>query len=161
MGASRLAQETGLRPPEARRFIDSYFRALPGVKRYLDGSLKQARERKEVRTLFGRRRTLPDIDSTNAGQRVAAENMAVNTPIQGTAADIVKRAMLAVHRELQQRRLRSRLILQVHDELVLDVPQDELKEVQLLVKEAMAGAAELLVPLDVQMGAGSTWLQAH
>jgi len=161
MGASRLATETGMRPPEARRFIDSYFRALPAVKRYLDQSLQQARTQKEVRTMFGRRRPLPEIDSTNAGQRIGAENMAVNTPLQGAAADIVKRAMLAVHGELSRRRLRARLILQVHDELVLDVPQDELAEVRGLVREAMAGAADLRVPLDVTIGAGSNWLAAH
>ncbi|HEB53676.1 MAG TPA: DNA polymerase I, partial [bacterium] len=105
MGASRLANETGMRPPQAKRFINDYFRALPGVKAYLDASLAQARSDKEVRTLFGRRRPLGDIDSTNAMRRIAAENMAVNTPIQGTAADIIKRAMLAVHAELQRREL--------------------------------------------------------
>ena len=106
-------------------------------------------------------RPLGDIDSTNAMQRIAAENMAVNTPIQGTAADIVKRAMLAVHHALDQRRLRARLLLQVHDELVLDVPTDELTEVERLVKDAMTGAAELKVPLEVTVGHGANWLEAH
>lgn len=161
MGASRLAAETGMRPPEAKRFIDAYFRALPGVKRCLDAALQQAREHKEVRTMFGRRRPLPDIDSTNAMQRIAAENMAVNTPIQGAAADIVKRAMLAVHEGLARRGLRARLLLQVHDELVLDVPRDEVAEVRLLVQDAMAGAAALAVPLEVAIGHGPTWLAAH
>jgi len=161
MGASRLAAETGMRPPEAKKFIEAYFRALPGVKRYLDGSLQQAREKKEVWTMFGRRRPLPDIDSTNAMQRIAAENMAVNTPIQGAAADIVKRAMLAVQRELDRRSLRARLLLQVHDELVLDVPDDERLEVERLVKDAMMGAAQLVVPLEVAIGHGRTWLAAH
>ena len=161
MGASRLANETGMKPPEAKKFIESYFRALPGVKRYLDGSLQQARAQKEVWTLFGRRRPLPDIDSTNAMLRVAAENMAVNTPLQGAAADIVKRAMLAVHKAIGQRGLRARLLLQVHDELVLDVPEDELLEVERLVRDAMAGAAALLVPLEVSMGHGHDWLVAH
>ena len=161
MGASRLANETGLRPPEAKKFIESYFRALPKVKEYLDGSLRQAREKKEVVTMFGRRRPLPDIDSTNAMQRVAAENMAVNTPIQGTAADIIKRAMLRLHHELTRRRLRARLLLQVHDELVLDVPEDELTEVERLVRDAMTGAAALTVPLEVAVGSGSNWLVAH
>ncbi len=161
MGASRLAKETGMRPPEAKKFIERYFQALPGVKRYLDGSLAQARETKEARTMFGRRRPLGDIDSTNAMQRIAAENMAVNTPIQGAAADIVKRAMLAVHRALGERGLRAKLLLQVHDELVLDVPKDELTEVQRLVVDAMAGAAELKVPLEVAVGSGANWLAAH
>ena len=161
MGASRLAAETGMRPPEAKKFIEAYFRALPGVKRYLDGSLQQAREKKEVWTMFGRRRPLPDIDSTNAMQRIAAENMAVNTPIQGAAADISKRAMLAVQRELDRRSLRARLLLQVHDELVLDVPDEERLEVERLVKDAMMGAAQLVVPLEVAIGHGHTWLAAH
>jgi DNA polymerase-1 len=161
MGASRLAAETGMKPPEAKKFIDTYFRALPGVKRYLDGSLQQAREKKEVWTMFGRRRPLPDIDSTNAMQRIAAENMAVNTPIQGAAADIIKRAMLAVHAGLRQRGLQAKLLLQVHDELVLDVPDAEQVEVERLVRDAMVGAAKLHVPLEVAVGHGRTWLSAH
>ncbi len=161
MGASRLGAETGMKPPEAKKFIDAYFRALPGVKRYLDGSLQQARDKKEVWTMFGRRRPLPDIDSTNAMQRIAAENMAVNTPIQGAAADIVKRAMLAVHAALAKAGLRAKLLLQVHDELVLDVPEDELLQVERLLRDAMVGAAQLAVPLEVAMGHGPTWLSAH
>ncbi|MBK8098230.1 MAG: DNA polymerase I [Planctomycetes bacterium] len=161
MGPSRLAAETGMKPPEARQFIDAYFRALPGVKRYLDASLLQAKQDKEVRTMFGRRRPLPDIDSTNAMLRIAAENMAVNTPIQGAAADIIKRAMLQVHAQLRRRGLRSRLLLQVHDELLLDVANEELAEVTGLVRDAMASAADLRVPLEVAIGHGRTWLQAH
>lgn len=111
--------------------------------------------------MFGRRRALGDIDSTNAMQRIAAENMAVNTPIQGAAADIVKRAMLAVHAQLEARGLRAQLLLQVHDELVLDVPADERTEVERLVRDAMVGAADLRVPLEVSMGAGENWLIAH
>ena len=161
MGASRLANETGMRPPEAKKFIKSYFRALPGVKEYLDSSLEHARKEKEARTMFGRRRALGDIDSTNAMQRIAAENMAVNTPIQGAAADIVKRAMLAVEAALRDQGLRARLLLQVHDELVLDVPDDERTQVERLLKDAMVGAAELKVPLEVSMGSGPNWLVAH
>ncbi|MBK8975328.1 MAG: DNA polymerase I [Planctomycetes bacterium] len=161
MGASRLARETGMTPSAARKFIDAYFDAFPGVKRWLDGTLAAAREAREVRTLFGRRRPLPDIDAISMPQRIAAENMAVNTPIQGTAADIVKRAMLTVHGELARRGLRSRLLLQVHDELVLDVPEDELREVEALLRDAMPGAADLRVPLEVTIGHGATWLDAH
>ena len=161
MGASRLASETGLTPPEARKFIEAYFRALPGVKRYLDDSLAEARKSKQTVTMFGRKRPLPDIDADNAMIRIAAENMAVNTPIQGAAADIVKRAMLRVHDRLAKQKLRARLILQVHDELVLDVPEDELREVEILLKDAMTGAAELSVPLEVTMGHGRSWLAAH
>jgi DNA polymerase-1 len=161
MGASRLAQSTGMRPPEAKKFIETYFRALPGVKRYLDESLQQARHKREAWTMFGRRRPLADIDSQNAMLRIAAENMAVNTPIQGAAADIMKRAMLTLQASLERHRLRAQLLLQVHDELVLDVPLDELTEVQLLVRDAMVGAAKLSVPLEVAMGHGRTWLAAH
>jgi len=124
-------------------------------------SLEQAQKNKEVVTMFGRRRPLADIDSTNAMQRIAAENMAVNTPIQGAAADIVKRAMLAVHAALGQRGLQAKLLLQVHDELVLDVPDDERVEVERLVRDAMTTAAELRVPLEVSLGVGDNWLEAH
>ncbi len=161
MGASRLASETGMRPPEAKKFIEAYFKALPRVKAYLDGSLEQARTEQCVTTLFGRRRPLSEIHSSNAMLRIAAENMAVNTPIQGTAADIVKRAMLSLHAELGKRGLRSRLLLQVHDELVLDVPEGEVEAVQRLVRTCMEGAAELLVPLAVTMSTGENWLDAH
>ncbi|MBI5850215.1 MAG: DNA polymerase I [Planctomycetes bacterium] len=161
MGPSRLAAETGMTAAEAKRFIDAYFGAFPGVKRWLDATLIRAREAREVHTLFGRRRPLPDIDADNVPLRVAAENMAVNTPIQGTAADIVKRAMLTVHGEIARRKLRARLLLQVHDELVLDVPETEIQEVGLLVRECMAGAADLRVPLDVAIGHGRDWLAAH
>ena len=161
MGASRLAKETGMRPPEAKKFIERYCQALPGVKRYLDESLASARDKKEARTMFGRRRPLGDIDSTNAMQRIAAENMAVNTPIQGAAADIVKRAMLAVHAQLAKRGLQAKLLLQVHDELVLDVPHDDLTEVRRLVIDDMQGAAKLAVPLEVAVGDGPNWLAAH
>lgn len=161
MGASRLGNETGMTPVEARKFIEAYFRALPGVKRYLDQSLQLARTDKKVWTMFGRKRPLADIDSTNAGLRIAAENMAVNTPIQGAAADIMKRAMLRVQAELARRKLQAKLLLQVHDELVLDVPEDELSEVKGLLKDAMMGAAELSVPLDVAIGSGRSWLEAH
>ncbi len=161
MGPSRLAAETGMTAAEARRFIDSYFGAFPGVKRWLDSTLEQARRDRFVTTLFGRRRPLPDIDADSVPLRIAAENMAVNTPIQGTAADIIKRAMLRTHAELARRGLRARMLLQVHDELVLDVPDDELAEVRILLRECMAGAADLTVPLEVTMGSGSNWLDAH
>ncbi len=161
MGASRLGSETGMTPPEARKFIESYFRALPRVKAFLDETLAGARANLEVRTMFGRRRLLPEVESTNVMQRIAAENMAVNTPIQGSAADIIKKAMLQVHDRLASNNLRAKMILQVHDELVLDVPQEELEEVQALLKDCMENAVELSVPLIVSMGYGQNWLDAH
>ena len=111
--------------------------------------------------MFGRRRLLPEVESTNVMQRIAAENMAVNTPIQGSAADIIKRAMLDVHRRLREEKLKSKLLLQVHDELVLDVPEAELQQAKDLLKECMEGAADLKVPLEVSMGHGVNWLIAH
>ncbi len=161
MGASRLAKETGMTPPEAKKFIQSYFRALPKVKDYLDNSLAQVQKDKVSYTLFGRRRPLPEIDSSNPMQRIAAENMAVNSPIQGTAADIIKRAMLQVQKRIQEEGLQARMLLQVHDELVLDVPEAELEQAKTLLRECMEGAADLKVPLEVSMGAGDNWLQAH
>jgi DNA polymerase-1 len=161
MGPSRLARETGMTPSEAKKFIDAYFQAFPGVKTWLDSTLDAARSAREVHTLFGRRRPLPDIDADNVNLRIAAENMAVNTPIQGTAADIIKRAMIRLHAELDTRKFASRLLLQVHDELVLDVAEDELREVEILVRTCMQEAADLSVPLEVTLGTGPTWLDAH
>ncbi len=161
MGPQRLANETGMTTREAKQFIEVYFKALPNVKGYLDETLEKARQDGEVWTLFGRRRPLPDIDASNGMLRVAAENMAVNTPIQGTAADIIKRAMLTVHAALDEGGLRARLLLQVHDELVLDVPEDELEAVQEIVRTSMENAADLRVPLVATMGHGDTWLDAH
>ena len=161
MGASRLASETGMTPPEAKQFIKSYFRALPKVKEFLDSTLGAARENLEVRTMFGRRRKLPEIASSNVMQRIAAENMAVNSPIQGSAADIIKRAMIDLHRRLKESGLRTKMLLQVHDELVLDVPLDELEQAKTLLRASMEGAAELSVPLVVTMGHGRSWLDAH
>jgi DNA polymerase-1 len=161
MGPSRLARETGMTPVEAKKFIDAYFAAFPGVKAWLDATLDAARAAREVHTLFGRRRPLPEIDADNVNLRIAAENMAVNTPIQGSAADIIKRAMLRLAAELDRQGLRARLLLQVHDELVLDVPDDELRQVEILVRDCMEGAADLAVPLEVAIGHGPTWLDAH
>lgn len=161
MGVFRLANETGMTQAEARKFIDAYFRAMPRVKGWLDGTLEHAREVGEVRTLFARRRPLPEIDSDAPRLRVNAENVAVNSPIQGSAADIVKRAMLDLHRELRARGLQGRMLLQVHDELVLECPTVELEETVELVRSSMEGAAELAVPLDVDVGYGASWLEAH
>ena len=161
MGPQRLGNETGMTTAQAKKFIEAYFKALPQVKNWLDETLRSARETQEVRTMFGRKRSLPDIQSSNAMQRVASENMAVNTPIQGAAADIIKKAMLLVHRALQEQALSSRLLLQVHDELVLDVPENELETVTELVRDAMQDAASLDVPLEVVIGHGDSWLDAH
>jgi len=131
------------------------------VKNWLDSTLATAREELEVRTLFGRVRPLPDIESQAAMVRVQAENKAVNSPIQGTAADIIKKAMIDLHSRLIQEGLEARILLQVHDELVLECPETELETVSQLTREAMEGAADLRVPLVADIGVGKTWLEAH
>ncbi len=161
MGASRLSQETGMSKRDAQKFIEAYFRAFPGIKRYLDETLEFARENGFVQTLYGRRRQIPDIEAKAPMLRNAAENMAMNTPIQGTAADIIKLAMLELHTQLQEQNLQSKLLLQVHDELVLDVPDSELEQTKTMLRTVMEGAADFKVPLDVTMSHGWTWLEAH
>jgi DNA polymerase-1 len=161
LSAYGLAQRLDMPPAEAQAIIDRYFSRYAGVKRWLDATVAAAKESGEVRTLWGRRRELPDVRSRNPGLRQAAERMAVNTPIQGTAADIVKVAMLRLDRALASARLASRVLLQVHDELVLEVPEGEAGAAEALVREAMEGAAELRVPLEVEVGKASTWADAH
>ncbi|MEI6226343.1 MAG: DNA polymerase I, partial [Deltaproteobacteria bacterium] len=161
LSAFGLAQRLDMPPAEAQAIIDRYFARYAGVKRWLDATVASAKESGFVRTLWGRRRDLPEIRSRNPGLRQAAERMAVNTPIQGTAADIIKIAMLRVDRALAEGRLASRMILQVHDELVLEVPEGEAGAAEALVRTAMEGAAELRVPLDVEVGRASCWADAH
>jgi len=161
MGPLRLSREFGVSMGEARSFIDDYFVTYPGVRAWLDQCLETAQETLEVATLFGRRRPLPEIDSSDPRVRAAAENMAVNTPIQGTAADIIKRAMIDVAGELRSQDLHSRMIMQVHDELVFDVHPDEVDLLSELVPQCMSDAADLSVPLVVDVGVGQNWLEAH
>jgi len=161
MGPSRLARETGLSLPEARDFIERYFQSFPTVRDWMDGILAEARERGYVETLLGRRRRIPDIDSGNSRTRSFAENAAINTPVQGSAADIIKRAMIDLERALSESPLRAELLLQVHDELVLEVPRSEIDETAELVRRAMEEAVVLYVPLKVDFGFGADWLEAH
>lgn len=161
MGARGLAQALDIDTGEARRFIDDYFRSYPGVKRFIDTTVASARRDGTVGTMFGRTRRLPDIDSSNPGARAFSERIAVNTPVQGTAADIIKIAMVSVDREIRARGLATRMILTVHDELLFDVPRTELDEATVLVREGMEGAVKLMVPLKVDVGTGANWLDAH
>ena len=161
MGPQRLARETGLTVLEARDFIDRYFAAFPSVRGWIDGVLEGARENGYVETLMGRRRPMPDVTSSNQRARVAAENAAVNTPVQGSAADIIKKAMIDLEDRLEASPLQAQLLLQVHDELVLEVPERELEETIAVVRGAMEGAVELGVPLQVDFGHGANWLEAH
>ena len=156
-----LAHRLGLEQSEAHAIIERYFARYRRVKEWLDATIEEARRSGRVKTLFGRRRYLPDINSKNPAARNAAERTAVNTPIQGTAADLVKRAMLRVDRALTARALQAKMLLQVHDELVLEAPPAELDSVGPLLVEEMKGAADLAVPLEVDLGHGDTWASAH
>jgi DNA polymerase-1 len=141
--------------------IEGYFASYPKVKSYIDRVIGDAREMGFVETLFGRRRYLPDINSGNANTRAFAERNAVNAPIQGSAADIMKLAMIAVHSRLQAEGLQSKMILQVHDELVVDTLRSEQERVERILHEEMEKAAQLTVPLLVECGVGEDWLAAH
>ncbi|HET9751376.1 MAG TPA: DNA polymerase I [Myxococcales bacterium] len=160
LSAFGLAHRLGLPKSEAGEIIERYFARYSRVKQWLDDTIAAARSSGMVKTLFGRRRYLPDINSKNPSARSAAERTAVNTPIQGTAADLVKRAMLNVDAALRGR-FKARMLLQVHDELVLEAPATEVPEVAPLVKAQMSGAARLAVPLVVELGEGETWAEAH
>ncbi|MBP1634677.1 MAG: polA 1 [Acidobacteria bacterium] len=158
--AFTLARDIGVTQQAAQAFIDAYFAGFPGVRRFIDTLLAEARETGVVKTLFGRRRAVPELTSRNGQVRAAAERVAVNLPIQGTAADILKRAMIALHGALAARGGRARMILTVHDELVFEAPREEAGEVAALVREGMERAAALDVPLTVEVGVGENWREA-
>ncbi len=161
ISAFGLSQRLGISRTEAKELINGYFTTYKGVKDYMEKCVAQARERGWVETILGRKRYLPDINSNNQVVRGLAERNAINAPIQGSAADIIKVAMIRIHEEFKSRKLRSKMIIQVHDELVFDVYQPELNEVKNIVKRCMEGAANLKVPLEVDMGTGNNWLEAH
>ena len=156
-----LAQRIGISRTEAKEIIDTYFETYPHVKAYMDQSIELAKEQGYVETLFGRRRYLPEINSKNATVRGFAERNAINSPIQGTAADIIKLAMISLFDSMREKDFQSRMILQVHDELVFDVHKSELDELKPLVRKHMMEAAQLKVPLEVEIGVGENWLEAH
>ncbi|MCH1404869.1 MAG: DNA polymerase, partial [Candidatus Nanopelagicales bacterium] len=160
LSAFGLAQQLRISPNEAQDLMDEYFTRFGGVRDYLAGVVDEARKRGYTETMFGRRRYLPDLNHDNRQRREMAERMALNAPIQGTAADIVKVAMLNVDRALTERSLGSRMLLQVHDELVIEVAPGEAQEVEELVRSQMGAAAQLRVPLDVSVGRGSNWQAA-
>jgi DNA polymerase-1 len=161
ISAFGLSQRLGLARKQAADLIDAYFAQYPGVKEYMDRTIAFAREHGYVRTELGRRRFLRDINSRNATSRQAAERNAINTPVQGTAADLIKLAMVRIHCELREQKLQARMVLQVHDELLFDVPRAEEPAVRELVRRCMVGAMDLGVPLEVEIGAGPDWLAAH
>jgi DNA polymerase-1 len=159
-GAFSLAQQLGVSREEAQAFIDAYFERFSGVRAFLDAQVEQARERGWVETLMGRRRPVPELRSSNWNVRQFGERIAQNTPIQGTAADLIKQAMLDIDQELRARGDDARMLLQVHDELLFEVPVDVLDEVRELVVARMEGAVELKVPLVAEWGVGETWYDA-
>jgi DNA polymerase-1 len=156
-----IANQLGIAQAEAQETIDRYFARYQGVRRFLDQTVEEARSDGFVRTLLGRRRYLPDLSSRNRPLRQAAERMAVNTVIQGTAADLIKKAMVEVVEALEEVELAASLILQVHDELVFEVPKRELEVLTALVRERMEAVHVLSVPLKVDVGTGRNWREAH
>jgi DNA polymerase-1 len=157
LSAFGLSQNLGIEPSEAKQFINAYFEKYSGVRSFIDQTLEEARRDLKVKTLFGRVRPIPDINSKNANQRGFAERTAVNTPLQGTAADLIKIAMIRIDAALRERGLKSRMTLQVHDELVFEVPENEVDAMKALVREHMEKVHALAVPLQVDMGIGPNW----
>ena len=163
MSAFGLGRQLNIGRNQAQEYIDLYFERYPGVKVYMETIKSSAAEKGYVETLFGRRLYLPQINARNGMQRQAAERTAINAPMQGTAADIIKKAMIAVDRWLLEKGEGSgtKIIMQVHDELVLEVPDDELDDITKGLKQRMESAAELDVPLTVDIGSGQSWDEAH
>jgi DNA polymerase-1 len=161
ISAFGLSQRLKISRKEASDLIEGYFKSFPNVKQYMELSIQAGRSLGYVKTLFGRRRHLPEIVSANHTVRGMAERNAINSPIQGTAADIIKLAMIRIHNKLKEHQLKTKMILQVHDELVFDVPAGELETVKVLVKAEMENAVSLKVPLLVEVGYGKNWLEAH
>ena len=161
MSAYGLAKQLSIGRGEAQEYVDLYFSRYPGVKRFMDETRVLAREQGYVETVFGRRLYLPEIKSKNPQLRQYAERTAINAPMQGTAADIIKRAMIAVQKWLDESKVHARMVMQVHDELVFEVEQGALASVEKEVPLLMSGAAKLKVPLVVDVGTGNNWQEAH
>jgi DNA polymerase-1 len=157
LSAFGLSQTLGIEPGEAKQFINAYFERYIGVRAFIDRTLDEARRDGKVKTLFGRARPIPDINSKNANLRGFAERTAVNTPLQGTAADLIKIAMIRIDAALRERGLKSRMTLQVHDELVFEVPAAEIEAMRTLVRDQMEKVHSLIVPLLVEVGVGKNW----
>ncbi len=157
LSAFGLSQQIGIEQREAKKFIDAYFEKYAGVRGFIDRVLAGTRREQRVKTLFGRVRPIPDINSKNPNMRGFAERTAVNTPLQGTAADLIKLAMIAIDKELVERKLKSRMLLQVHDELLFETPESEIETMRALVREKMENVHPLKVPLLVEVGVGPNW----
>ena len=155
-----LSEDLSIGRKEAAKYIEDYFKTYPGIKTFLDDTVAHAKEMGYVVTLFGRRRPVPELSSSNFMQRSFGERVAMNAPIQGTAADIMKIAMIGVNRRLKEQNLKSRLVLQVHDELLIEAYRPELPEVEKILREEMEQAASLDVPLEIDMHTGENWYEA-
>lgn len=161
-GSTNLSRQLNIKRGEAKELIENYFKQFSGLKKYMDDTVAFARENGYVQTLLGRKRKLRDINSANNLARSNAERMAINTPIQGTAADMIKLAMIDIHQALKEGNYKTKMIMQVHDELVFDVPNDEIKKVSAMIMDKMKNAIpSLKVPILVELGEGQNWLQAH
>jgi DNA polymerase-1 len=161
VSAFGLSNQTSLSRSESAALIDAYYKTYPKLKAYMQEQVDFARENGYVQTVLGRRRYLKDINSANAVVRGGAERNAVNAPIQGSAADIIKIAMINIHKKLVAENWKSKMLLQVHDELVFDVHLSELEKIQPIIKHEMENAIQLAVPLEVEMGISKNWLEAH
>jgi DNA polymerase I len=161
MSAFGLARNLGIDGTAAKNYIQRYFERYPGVKNYMDGTRMSAKSKGYVETVFGRRLYLPEINSPNGPRRGSAERQAINAPMQGTAADLIKLSMVKVQDVLDGEKRRTRMILQVHDELVFEVPDDEVEWVRTEIPRLMAGVAQLRVPLLAEIGIGENWEKAH
>jgi DNA polymerase-1 len=161
VSAFGLSNQTDLSRTEAKDLIDTYYKTYPKLRNYISEQIQFARENGYVQTVLGRRRYLKDINGSNQVVRGAAERNAVNAPIQGSAADIIKIAMINIHKKLEAENYKSKMLLQVHDELVFDAYKPELEKLKTMVKHEMENAYTLSVPLDVDLGVGENWLEAH
>ena len=160
-GPFRLSQELDISMKEAKKIIKTYFSTYPGIKTFMDNTLSKAREKGYVETLLGRRRYADGLTSSNVNIIKAEERACINMPIQGTAAELIKIAMINVNNRIKKSKLKSKMILQIHDELLFDVPKDELELLSSLVKEEMENAIQLDIPLKVDCDYGKNWFEAH
>jgi DNA polymerase-1 len=161
MSAYGLSQQLGVEPKISQNYIDAYFRKYAGVQAYIENSLKEAKQKGYVTTLLHRRRYLPDIQSPNSTIRQASERMAINTPLQGTAADIIKVAMIHIQNRIEELGLSTKMIMQVHDELVFEVPEEELQKTLPMIQNEMETVMSLSIPMKVSIHSGKNWAEAH
>ena len=160
-GPYRMSQELGISMADAKILIDTYFNTYPGIRQYMDATIASARDKGYVETLFGRRRRTANLNASNRNIVLAEERAAINMPIQGTAADIIKMAMINIHRRMKDERYASKMIMQIHDELLFECPESEVESLAGMVQTEMEGAVQLSVPLKVDWNYGANWYEAH